>query len=110
MAFELKRDKLAPQQLSEARQAFEQAFARSVAGLVWRDRTFVRLDGQNGIHFDFASHTVDAGLRNFMRFASRFGRVLRFNVNATKAEFPVVENALPSGIQSINPGRKVSVR
>ena len=74
------------------------------------DRTFVRLDGQNGIHFDFASHTVDTGLRNFMRFTSRFGRILRFNVNATKAEFPVIENALPSGMQSINLGRELSIK
>ena len=38
IAFELTQDKLKPEQLSEARQVFEQFFERSVAGLVWRDR------------------------------------------------------------------------
>ena len=73
IAFELKQDKLAPEQLSEARQVFEQFFERTVPGLVWRDRKLVRLDGQNWIHLEFSSNAVDSDLHNIMLVTSRFG-------------------------------------
>lgn len=110
IAFELTQDKLAPEQLSEARQVFEQFFERTVSGLVWRDRKFVRLDGQNWIHLEFSSNAVDTDLHNIMLLTSRFGRMLLFNFNSTKAEFPLVENALRSSIQSITLGRETSVK
>ena len=104
IAFELNQDKLAPAQLSEARHVFEQFFERSVPGLVWRERRLVRLDGQDWIHLEFSSNAVDTDLHNILLVTSRVGRMLLFNFNSTKAEFPLVESALRSSIQSIDLG------
>jgi hypothetical protein len=102
IAFELKQEKLEPEHLPEAKAVFEQFFERIVPGLVWRQRKTVRLDGQNWIYLEFSSDAVDTDIHNIVLLTSRFGRLLLFNFNSTKAEFPLVESALRGSIQSID--------
>ena len=101
IAYELKQDKLTPEQLGEAKQAFEQLFERIIPGLEWKAKTIVQLQGQRWIQLEMTSHAIDTDIHNIMLIASREGRMLIFNFNSTKSEFPSVENALRASIRSI---------
>lgn len=101
IAFELKPDKLAPQQLGEAKEALERMFERIIPGLEWKGRKIVQLQGQDWIQLEMSSRAVDTDIHNIMLVTSRDGRILIFNFNSTKSEFPFVENALRDSIRSI---------
>lgn len=101
VAYELKPDRLAPEQLPEAKQAFEQIFERVVPGLRWTKRDLVTMRGQAWIHFEFTSRAVDTDIHNIMLATSRAGRMLVFNYNATAADFAVMEADLRASIRSI---------
>lgn len=106
IAFELKRDKLTPEQLGEAKEAFERLFERIIPGLEWKARKIVQLQGQRWIQLEMSSRAVDTDIHNIMLVTSRYGRMLIFNFNSTKSEFPAVEGALRQSIQSIRVTRK----
>lgn len=101
VAYELKPDRLAPDQLPEAKQAFERIFERVVPGLHWTKRELVTMQGQSWIHFEFTSRAVDTDIHNIMLATSRAGRMLVFNYNATAADFGTVEADLRDSIRSI---------
>ncbi len=101
IAYELKQDKLAPEQLAEAKAAFEQLFERIIPGLEWKARTIVQLQGQRWIQLEMSSRAIDTDIHNIMLITSRDGRMLIFNFNSTKSEFPSVESALRGSIRSI---------
>lgn len=106
IAFELKPDTLAPEQLGEAKEAFEQLFERIIPGLEWKARKIVQFQGQRWIQLELSSRAADTDIHNIMLITSRDGRMLIFNFNSTKSEFPAVESALRESIRSIRDTRR----
>lgn len=101
IAYDLKPDRVTPQQLPEVKQIFEQNFGRVVAGLEWKEHKIVRIQNQDWIWLEMTSRAADTDIYNIMLATSRYGRLLIFNFNSTKAEFPSIESALRRSIQSI---------
>lgn len=106
IAYELKQDKLAPEQLGEGKDAFEQLFERIIPGLEWKARAIVQFQGQRWIQLEMSSRAVDTDIHNIMLVTSRNGRMLIFNFNSTKSEFPSLESVLRESIRSIKVIRK----
>ena len=101
IAYELKPDRIELHQLPELKQVFEQNISRLIPGLVWKEHKVVRIHNQDWIWLEMTSHAIDTDIYNIMLATSRHGRLLIFNFNSTKAEFPAVESALRRSIQSI---------
>ena len=101
ITFELKQDRLAPEQLAEVKQTFEQYFEAAVPRLEWKERKIVDLNGMKWIQLEFSSRATDTDIHNVMLITSRYGRMLIFNFNSTRSEFPSVARSIRASILSI---------
>lgn len=101
IAYDLQQDRLTPSDLPKVKQAFEQVFERVIPGLQWKKRHIVRIQNQDWVWLEFTSQAVDTDIYNIMLATSREGRLLIFNFNSTKSEFPSVESILRRSIDSI---------
>jgi len=102
IAYDLKPESIPADKLDEVRQSFEQTFQRIVPGLVWIERKTVDLSGRKWIYFEMTSSAVDTDIHNIMLVTPFEGKMLLFNFNSTKEEFPKVEEALRRSLQSIS--------
>lgn len=101
IAYDLKPQEFSAEKLDEAKTAFENLFQRIVAGLVWKDRKIITLQGQRWIYLEMTSQAIDTDIHNIMLVTSHKGKLLLFNFNSTRNEFPNVEAALRKSIKSI---------
>lgn len=101
IAFDLKDNKLPPDQLPQVKAAFEQLFDRIVPGIEWKERKLVQMQGQTWIYLEMTSRAADTDIHNLMLVTPRQGRMLVLNFNSTRTEFPAVEAALRKSIDSI---------
>ena len=57
--------------------------------------------GQQWIYLEMSSRAIDTDIHNIMLITPLQGKMLIFNFNSTKAEFPKVEAELRASINSI---------
>lgn len=70
-------------------------------GLEWVKKDIVSLRGQQWLYFELITHKDGTNFHNIMLMTSHHGRLLSFNFNSTREEFPTVERALRKSIDSI---------
>lgn len=102
IAFDLKPHDLPPEKLREVKQSFETLFDRIIPGIEWKQRKIINLQGQQWIHLEMTSRAIDTDLYNIMLITPRHGKMLIFNFNSTKGEFPAMEAALRKSIKTIS--------
>ena len=101
IAYDLKPTPLPPDTLKEVKATFETLFERMIPGIEWKKKAIVSMQGQEWILLEMTSHAIDTDIYNIMLITPRNGKMLLFNFNSTKAEFPKLELALRKSIQSI---------
>lgn len=101
IAFDLKPQSIPADKLLEVKSAFEKIFERMIPGLVWKERKLIELQGQQWIYFELTSHAIDTDIHNIMLVTPHKGKMLVFNFNSTKGEFPNVESKLRESLKSI---------
>jgi hypothetical protein len=102
IAYDLKPESIPADKLDEVRLSFEQTFQRIVPGLVWIERKTIELSGRKWIYLEMSSSAVDTDIHNIILVTAFEGKMLVFNFNSTKEEFPKVEQTLRSSLQSIS--------
>lgn len=102
IALDLKSDELPEDKLSEAKSAFEAVFNRIIPGIEWKQRKIIELQQRQWIYFEMTSRAVDADIYNIMLITPYHGKMLVFNFNSTKQEFPKMELELRKSIQTIS--------
>ncbi|MEF8697876.1 MAG: hypothetical protein V5B32_10475 [Candidatus Accumulibacter sp. UW26] len=102
IAFDLKPNALPADRLPEAKAAFESFFDRRIPRVEWKQKKLIELQGQQWIYLEMTSRAVDTDIHNIMLVTPRYGKMLMFNFNSTREEFPHMETALRKSIQSIS--------
>ena len=102
IAYDLKPHALQPEDLPEIKATFEAMFERIIPRIEWVDRRILDKQGQQWILFEMTSRALDTDIHNIMLVTPRKGKMLVFNFNSTKEEFPKVEAALRKSLDSID--------
>ena len=74
---------------------------RGIPGLVWKKRELIELDGQKWIYMEMTSTALDTDIYNIFLMTPYSGKMLVFNFNSTKEDFPNLEAALRASVASI---------
>lgn len=101
VAYDVKPNPLPQAALPEAQKSFTQVFDRIIPGIVWKKNEIVSHAGQQWLFMEMSSHAVDADIHNIMLVTGVDGRMVVFNFNSTRKEFPQYEAALRKSIDSI---------
>lgn len=81
-------------QLPELKSAMEQMLPRLVPSISWITREMLQLNGRTWVHFELTSTAIDTDIHNEMYLTSFEGKMLGFNFNATKAQYPPYKETL----------------
>lgn len=92
---------LTPEQLPEFKSFMQSNITKQQPGLEWLKSEFVEINGVRWIHFEVLSPALDAEIHNDMYFTSVGQRMLLFNFNSTRSEYPKYEKALARSAASI---------
>ncbi|WP_028605053.1 hypothetical protein [Ottowia thiooxydans] len=101
IAADLKPNELPKDKLPQVQASFESVFERVVPGIDWKEKKLIDMKGQQWIFFEMTSRAVDSDIYNIMLITPHQGKMLVFNFNSTKSEFPAVEKELRKSLQSI---------
>jgi hypothetical protein len=72
-----------------------------VPGIEWKEKKVTEVGGRQWIYYEMTSRAIDTDIYNIMLITSFRGKMLGFNFNSTKAEFPKVEAELRKSMASI---------
>lgn len=101
VAYDLKPHGIPQESLPEVQKTFTQLFARMIPGIDWKKNEIIEHSGQNWILMEMTSNAVDTDIYNIMLMTGFEGKMLVFNFNSTKEEFPKFEAALRKSLNSI---------
>ncbi len=102
IAYDIKPQKLPPEEIERAQSAFTQMFPRMIPHLQWIDNKIIELAGRKWVYMEMTSSAIDTDIHNIMLFTGYNGQMLVFNFNSTKEEFAKYEKALRESIQTIS--------
>ena len=102
IAYDLKPNGFPADKINEVKEFFEKTFDRIVPGIVWKQRKTVDMLDQQWIYLEMSSRAIDTDIHNIMLITPLIGKMLIFNFNSTKDEFPKVETELRESIKSIS--------
>jgi len=102
IAFDLKPQGLPKDKLPQAKASFETLFDRIIPGIEWKEKKLLDMQGQQWIYFEMTSRAIDTDIYNIMMVTPHRGKMLVFNFNSTKSEFPSVEKELRKSLQTIS--------
>ncbi|MET0310688.1 MAG: hypothetical protein ABW051_01430 [Burkholderiaceae bacterium] len=80
---------------------FEHTFSRLIAGIVWKKKEIAVINGKRWIYLEMTSSALDTDIHNILLCAPYGRRLVMFNFNSTREEFPRVQAALRRSIGSI---------
>ena len=101
VAYDLKPHQIPQDKLGEVQKSFTQLFERIIPGIRWKKNEIVEHSGQNWIFMEMTSRAVDTDIHNIMFLTGYQGKMLIFNFNSTKEDFPKFENSLRASLKSI---------
>lgn len=101
VAYQLKAQPVQPAQLPMVQEVLTKALNQSIPGIAWKQNDLIDLAGQKWIMLEMTSEGADQDIHNMVLVTSHKGKMLMFNFNSTKKEFPKVEAKLKSSIRSI---------
>ncbi len=81
---------------------FEKVFNKAVPGIVWKERKIVEIKGHKWIYLEMTSTAVDTDIHNIMMVTGYKGKMLLFNFNSTKEDFPTMEKVLRQSLETIS--------
>jgi hypothetical protein len=88
-------------QLDDAKNDIEKTFEKMIPGLQWNERKLIEINDKRWIYLELSSAAIGTDIHNIILATSYQGKLLVFNFNSTKEEFPSVEAALRKSIASI---------
>ena len=101
IAYDLKPNGFPADKIGEVKEFFEKTFDRIIPGIEWKQKKLIDMLGQQWIYLEMSSRAIDTDIHNIMLITPLQGKMLVFNFNSTKSEFPKVESELRESIKSI---------
>ena len=106
VAYDLKPNNIPQEALPEVQKSFTQLFERTIPGIAWKKNEIIEHSGQKWLMMELTSNAVDSDIYNIMLMTGFEGRMLIFNFNSTKKDFPMHEAALRKSLKSIKLPKK----
>ena len=101
IAYDLLDTRAPTNDLDEARKVFVEIYKKTFPTLKWVATDVRSIAGRTWAYLEFTAPAVDQELHNIVLVSVHAGRVLMFNFNSTGAEFPRVEQALRTSMNTI---------
>ena len=102
IAYDIKPFKVPADELPKVQKSFTDQFSRIIPGIAWKKNKIIKLAGRNWIYLEMTSNAVDTDIYNMMLVTGYEGKMLVFNFNSTKEEFPQYEKRLRKSLNSIS--------
>ena len=101
VAYDFKPHQVPQEALPEVQKSFTQLFGRMIPGIDWKKNEIVEHAGQKWLLMEMTSNAVDTDIYNIMMLTGFDDKMLIFNFNSTKEDFPTYEAALRKSLKSI---------
>ena len=101
IAYDIKPANISDARLPDLMNAFKLTFDRAIPGIQWIKREIIELSGKKWIYLEATSSAIDTDIHNILLATSYGSKMLIFNFNSTKKEFPQYESKLRNSIQTI---------
>ena len=101
IAYDLKPNRIPQAALPEIKKTFTELFERMIPGIEWKKNEIIEHSGQKWLLMEMTSSAVDTDIHNIMLMTGFEGKMLVFNFNSTKEEFPKYEAALRKSMKSV---------
>lgn len=72
-----------------------------IPGIAWKKNEIINHSGQKWLLMEMTSNAVDADIYNIFLMTGHQGKMLIFNFNSTKEDFPKYEAALRKSLKSV---------
>lgn len=102
IAFDLRDIPILSSQLDGLREVFVRDLGRIIPGVQWIRHETVEMSGHRWVYLEMTSSAIDTDIHNIMLLTSYRGKLLLFNFNSTREEFPRYEQQLRQSIASIS--------
>jgi hypothetical protein len=101
IAYQLQPQPVKESDLPEVQKAFTQIFDRVIPGIEWKQNAIVDMNAQKWLVMEMTSRAIDQDIHNIVLITPHRGKMLMFNFNSTKKDFPKMERLLRDSIKSI---------
>ena len=102
VAYDLKAHNVPQEALPEVQKSLTQFLERMIPGIDWKKNQIIDHSGQKWLLMEMTSNAVDTNIYNIMLITGFEGKMLAFNFNSTKEDFPKYEAELRKSLKSIN--------
>lgn len=101
IAYDIKPHYIPQDDLPKAQKSFTQLFERIIPGIDWKKNEIIEHSGQKWLLMEMTSNAIDTDIYNIMLMTGFEGKMLVFNFNSTKKDFPKYEEELRKSLQSV---------
>ncbi|MDH3621906.1 MAG: hypothetical protein OER91_13500 [Gammaproteobacteria bacterium] len=101
IAYDVKPQDLSGADMEELRAVFEQTFNLMIPGIKWKANRVSEHGGQSWIYLEMTSNAIDTDIYNIVMVTGIGKRMVIFNFNSTKEDFPKYEDVLRKSLDSI---------
>ena len=101
VAYDLKPHKIPQEALPDVQKSFTELFDRIIPGIAWKKNEIIEHSGQKWLLVEMTSNAVDTDIYNIMLMTGFGDKMLVFNLNSTKEDFPKYEAALRRCLKSV---------
>jgi hypothetical protein len=102
IAYDLKANDISNIPLPDLVAYFKKTFTRVIPGIEWKKSEIIELSGKRWGYLEMTSNAIDSDIYNIMLFTSFGKKMLIFNFNSTKDDFPNYESSLRNSVKTIN--------
>jgi hypothetical protein len=104
VAYDIKPHAIPTDKLDEVKESFVKLFSLIIPGIEWKEQKLIDLAGRKWIYLEMTSNTTGTNIHNIMLITAYEEKMLVFNFNSTKQDFPELEPALRKSLESIKIG------
>ncbi|MGH8105832.1 MAG: hypothetical protein ACREO2_05920, partial [Arenimonas sp.] len=94
IAYTLKDIAITEAQLPEMLAPLTDYMQTELPSIKWIERKMIDFQGQKWIYLEMTSEAIDTDIHNIMLITALEGKMLFFNFNSTREEFPLIEESL----------------
>ena len=106
IAYDVRNQSVPEDQLEAGLQVFERLFDRLIAGIVWKKKEIAVIGGRRWIYLEMTSNAIDTDIYNILLCTPYEGKLVLFNFNSTKEDFPKYEESLRKSLGTVSVTQK----
>lgn len=104
IAYGLKSNDISNAPLGQLMEYMKKTMNRVGPGVQWLKTEVIEINGKYWVYLELTSNAINADIHNIMLITSYEKKMVMFNFNSTKEEFPIYEDSLRASIRSISFG------